>query len=953
MQRKAKHILIVLVVFFSTQLKAQEYFKISDNGQFFVTATLSNTDSRSSLEPNLFNVDVYSIRQQCKVTSFAVRSAQKELHSIEISSNGAILYLKESDKSGKIYSVRTGQKIDDIAGKTVALSHYSDFYLVIHRKSIKSYSIVNGGEIKEYKYTRRGNVINFYVSKNDEYFIATSSKKQSQLWRLNKSGPVKKIYASDIKFNYQDSIITGINKTGGNIVVSQYSMRNYQKINKLESAKVFKGLIKEKKLNDTLNTRFVYKLNPTNTKLSSKGGSVALGAINEEGKKGILVLDVLTKELKTEVINDNEKSVGIDYLWMNDSILLLTIDNFQKQVFNTKTSHYSDDLNYKFEFEKGDYSTTEKRQIKNRIISPNQRYCILPFKKKGVEGLYLKPTAIRQEKSLITDVKYYGLDENSKYIFVKKDKQIGFVKTEDIEMDLSQGELPLNPFSDSCNLGIESILGEPAPPPKFKYPRLTGQKHISEKSDKDTVQMVFKSMVMEDSTVELQVQLMDENGIYYYGASDADWKHVWCNLILKQAGKPGKQLDNFSVSEVTDNEPPKVAMSIVMDFSGSMGNKRINNLITGVEKLANSKREQDAISIIKYDHRVKVEQEVTNDSYDLFKNATKTPYADLSGGTALLDGIAAGVNQLKHLEGYHSKIVILLTDGNENSSKISKNRVVMQAKRNGIKVFTIGLGNFVSEAYLKGISFNTEGSNYKIFNSSDLNWIYDDIYKKANNYYSVKFKPDTMSKQKMNLKLCLEPYADTLTTVFDNRKIDYGKIDLDGDTGFSVPFDEAELTLEEKEEIGNIPDIIDFSKVITFQKEFKDEPLDTLENFPPKSKMEKDFEALTLPYFEFVFDKTKITNNPQKEINQLLAFLRKYQDAALNIVGHTDNRGGHDYNMKLSLNRAKKVREILIKNGVKPERLIPYGLGDTEPISTNDTDEGRQKNRRVVFEVIE
>jgi len=70
---------------------------------------------------------------------------------------------------------------------------------------------------------------------------------------------------------------------------------------------------------------------------------------------------------------------------------------------------------------------------------------------------------------------------------------------------------------------------------------------------------------------------------------------------------------------------------------------------------------------------------------------------------------------------------------------------------------------------------------------------------------------------------------------------------------------------------------------------------------------------------------------------------------SLEIQGHTDNKGGDDYNQKLSEARANAVKKYLVDKGVKAERVIAKGFGLSKPIASNDTAEGREKNRRVEF----
>jgi OOP family OmpA-OmpF porin len=71
------------------------------------------------------------------------------------------------------------------------------------------------------------------------------------------------------------------------------------------------------------------------------------------------------------------------------------------------------------------------------------------------------------------------------------------------------------------------------------------------------------------------------------------------------------------------------------------------------------------------------------------------------------------------------------------------------------------------------------------------------------------------------------------------------------------------------------------------------------------------------------------------------------------IVGHTDNVGSKKYNDRLSLRRAESVKSWLVKKGISPTRITTAGVGFSEPIATNDTPEGRAKNRRIEFHVEE
>lgn len=103
----------------------------------------------------------------------------------------------------------------------------------------------------------------------------------------------------------------------------------------------------------------------------------------------------------------------------------------------------------------------------------------------------------------------------------------------------------------------------------------------------------------------------------------------------------------------------------------------------------------------------------------------------------------------------------------------------------------------------------------------------------------------------------------------------------------------------------------------------------------------------------FDFDKSTIRSESEAELTRLYELLKENQDIKVEISGHTDNRGDDSYNQKLSENRAKAVVDYLINKGIPESRMIYAGYGEKEPVATNETDEGRQENRRTEFKIIE
>ncbi|HSE98692.1 MAG TPA: OmpA family protein, partial [Blastocatellia bacterium] len=99
----------------------------------------------------------------------------------------------------------------------------------------------------------------------------------------------------------------------------------------------------------------------------------------------------------------------------------------------------------------------------------------------------------------------------------------------------------------------------------------------------------------------------------------------------------------------------------------------------------------------------------------------------------------------------------------------------------------------------------------------------------------------------------------------------------------------------------------------------------------------------------FDFNKATLTPGAREKLSKLAGILLAYPGSyRLEIEGHTDSVGSHEYNMKLSQDRAESVRYYLVQSGITPDRIVAVrGFGEIRPVATNETNEGRQVNRRV------
>lgn len=123
-----------------------------------------------------------------------------------------------------------------------------------------------------------------------------------------------------------------------------------------------------------------------------------------------------------------------------------------------------------------------------------------------------------------------------------------------------------------------------------------------------------------------------------------------------------------------------------------------------------------------------------------------------------------------------------------------------------------------------------------------------------------------------------------------------------------------------------------------------------------RKKPQPEQQALKDAYDNLVFETGKAIIKPESfpfldEVAQVMNDVRA-KDWTLKIAGHTDNVGSDEFNKKLSLNRANAVKTYLGTKGVDATRITAEGFGESKPIASNDTPDGRAKNRRVEFTIV-
>jgi outer membrane protein OmpA-like peptidoglycan-associated protein len=110
--------------------------------------------------------------------------------------------------------------------------------------------------------------------------------------------------------------------------------------------------------------------------------------------------------------------------------------------------------------------------------------------------------------------------------------------------------------------------------------------------------------------------------------------------------------------------------------------------------------------------------------------------------------------------------------------------------------------------------------------------------------------------------------------------------------------------------------------------------------------------SYTLDNVHFDFGKATLRADSFTELEELISYLKNKDEIKVEIAGHTDNVGKDEDNLKLSRERADAIRNYVIKKGINPARVIAKGYGATEPVADNDTEKGRQLNRRTEVRIL-
>lgn len=139
--------------------------------------------------------------------------------------------------------------------------------------------------------------------------------------------------------------------------------------------------------------------------------------------------------------------------------------------------------------------------------------------------------------------------------------------------------------------------------------------------------------------------------------------------------------------------------------------------------------------------------------------------------------------------------------------------------------------------------------------------------------------------------------------------------------------------------------------IIGYRMEQQAKELETVQGMEEVSYNEDTQQIEATMDILFEFDKAAIRASEQSKLNELAQVFSDYPENVVVIEGHTDSKGSDAYNQKLSELRASRVAEYLRAKDIDISSLTAMGYGESQPVATNETAEGREKNRRVDIKI--
>jgi outer membrane protein OmpA-like peptidoglycan-associated protein/uncharacterized protein YegL len=757
---------------------------------------------------------------------------------------------------------------------------------------------------------------------------------------------------------------------------------NFERVKSTNAGKVLRDLAKKERDKikaDNLDIKNIilpsYRIDGTKSSFGPYGKYMVAYAERlfkepEMLEKKLIFIENATGKAVYEIAETNNELSLFPYTWAGNSIFLLQADSFNIDVLNLKAEQFVQDLELDMEYKPNEKAIPLDKQLKYRKVSANKRFVIVPDLNSKA-NFYVQCTFSDSAKTLIKNLQFIDFSPNSRLMFFKNNaNELIVVSTSELERfggkTLDYNTLKAMPdtlktpenyifheFLPGLTEKEELIEEDIEMPSDFYYDRVGNIREISSFDQTDQLFLNYKALELYHEKVGIQFHFTDYFGNFVQGVGNELFKKNWCNLIIESSDGKIKQIDDFEVIENSVGDTMKTAIAVVLDHSGSIGADRAKKMQDGTLQLIKALRKEDALAIVKFDHNVGIESELSNDKDFLTKQLTMNGIGRFGGTSSLLDAINSGISLVNNATDYPKKAVIVITDGFENSSYISKNELITRAIQSNVSLNVIHLGYEKNFDFLSGIAYHTEGQILTVFNRQDYKWIFTDLYKRLKNYYTIRFNTSLQGTYKVFAEVCLNKISTQKLAI----EFEYKPVDLDN---VSLYFDAKDAFLGESRKIDKtiaseakytFKPISDFSKIKILNPKGEIISLsgDTTTVISP---LAEEFYSLNLPEIKFNKNEVNILDGTDEGIDEIANFMKKNRSVILEIASHTDDSGDSKRNLDLTERRAIVVKKKLIALGVDDFRIKINAFGSSKPLVPENSEENRNTNRRIEFKIL-
>ena len=257
---------------------------------------------------------------------------------------------------------------------------------------------------------------------------------------------------------------------------------------------------------------------------------------------------------------------------------------------------------------------------------------------------------------------------------------------------------------------------------------------------------IFRVEAPDTGEVEVYCHVLDSQGNYYYDILNN------YDICIKEDNTIDFNIIN--ADEIILKDEVNLKASIVLDHSGSIGNTRAVVIQKTIKDLIDKKQPEDKFSLTIFDHRVRTASPLESDKSTLYSAVPSNGIDGFGGATALYDAIDKGIDNLISGGNDTRKALIVFTDGFDNASNLTSNSVLKKAKLNNISVFPVSFGSKTNHVTLGKLAQYTGGHQYQIYNTKQIEGLFQDIYMRLKNYLVIRYNVEDYGYHYLKLGLC-------------------------------------------------------------------------------------------------------------------------------------------------------------------------------------------------------